>query len=144
VFSRDIELGEIIVVRLDIGSFGDRETHVSEDLSQFVHHLRYGMDAPLGFGALTDGQRDVGALGGEPLFEACSSRLPLRSSSASVTRVLTALTDWPNALRSSGGSLPSVCMSSETRPFLPSGGNTHLFKRVQRPRIRNLFQQALL
>ena len=34
--SREIELGEIVIVGLDVGTFGDREAHVGEDRGQFV------------------------------------------------------------------------------------------------------------
>ena len=44
----------------------------------------------------------------------------LRASSASLTRALSPLTAWPKALRWSAGSVPSLAISSGTRPFLPS------------------------
>ena len=54
-----------------------------------------------------------------------SSRAPVSStaffaSSASETLVFKELTVWPKALRSSAGRPPSLLISSETRPFLPS------------------------
>ena len=46
---RKIQLGEIVVVGLDIGTFGDGKSHVGEDRREFVHHLAERMDAA-GFG----------------------------------------------------------------------------------------------
>ena len=42
---REVELGEIVVVALDVRPFGDREAHVGEDRGQLVEHLADRMDA---------------------------------------------------------------------------------------------------
>ena len=63
---REIELGEIVIVGLDVGTFGDRKAHVGEDRSQFVDHLRDRMHpADLG-GRFAHRQRHVDAFGIEP------------------------------------------------------------------------------
>ena len=36
---REIQLGEVVVVGLDIGTFGDGKAHVGEDRGEFVDHL---------------------------------------------------------------------------------------------------------
>ena len=47
VLGRDVELGEVEVVGLDVGPLGDGEAHVGEDLGHLVEHLADGMDAPV-------------------------------------------------------------------------------------------------
>ena len=42
----EIQLGEIVIVGLDIRPFGDRETHIGEDRREFVDHLADRMHAP--------------------------------------------------------------------------------------------------
>ena len=63
VLGRDVELGEVEVVGLDVGPFGDGEAHVGEDLDHLVEHLADGMDAPVLQRAGAHGQRHVGLLG---------------------------------------------------------------------------------
>ena len=69
MLGRDVELGEVQVIRLDVGSLGDREAQIGEDLHALVEHLADRMDAPLGNRAKTHGQRDVGPLVGKLLRE---------------------------------------------------------------------------
>ena len=45
VAGREVELGEIIVVGLDVRPFGDRKAHVGENRDDLVHHLADRMDA---------------------------------------------------------------------------------------------------
>ena len=66
---REVELGEIIVVGLDIGPFGDREPHVGEDRGELVHDLADGMDAADLRRRLAHRQRDVHGFGVEPLLQ---------------------------------------------------------------------------
>ena len=120
VLGRDVELGEVEVVGLDVRPFGDGEAHVGEDLDDLVEHLADGMDAAAGERAEPHGQRDVGLLGLRAGRRARASSAALRASSASLTRALRSLTACPKPLRSSGGSEPSVAISSGMRPFLPS------------------------
>ena len=65
VLGRDIELGEVEIVGLDVGPLGDGEAHVAEDLGHLVPHLADGVDAPFLQRPEPHGQRDVGRLGGE-------------------------------------------------------------------------------
>ena len=67
MLGRNVELGEVEIVGLDVGTFGDGEAHVGEDLDAFVVDLADGMDAASATGAEPNRQRDVGALAGEPL-----------------------------------------------------------------------------
>ena len=69
MLGRNVELGEVEIVRLDVRSFGDSEAHVGEDLDALVVDLAHGMDAAVGDGAEANRQRDVGALAGEALRE---------------------------------------------------------------------------
>src|SRR4051812_13119321 len=64
-----VELGEIVVVGLDVGAFGDRKPHVGEDRGQLIHDLGYGME-PTGLGGrFAHRQRDVHGFGVEPLIQ---------------------------------------------------------------------------
>ena len=100
MLGRNVELGEVEVVGLDVGTFGDREAHVGEDLDAFVEHLADRVDAPLRERTEPHRQRHVGALVRQPRRRAPRSPATLlRASSASLTRPLMSLTAWPNALR---------------------------------------------
>ena len=67
MLGRDVELGEVEVVGLDVGTLGDREAHVGEDLDALVEHLGDRVDAPVGDRAEPHGQRHVGLLVGEAM-----------------------------------------------------------------------------
>ena len=88
VLGRDVELGEVEIVGLDVRTFGDGEAHVAEDLDALVEHLADGMDAPV-----LQGPRRTGSV--MSAFSLASRRRKrlrsssaLRPSSASLTRVL--------------------------------------------------------
>ena len=59
VSGREVEPGEIVVVGLDVRSFGDGEAHIREDHHQLFPHAADGMDSSLGGGIWPDGERDV-------------------------------------------------------------------------------------
>ena len=76
---RNVERGEVVEVGLDVRTLGDREAHVGEDLGNLVGDLADGVDAPIGERSLAHGERDVGALRGEPrLKRGAGQRLLLR------------------------------------------------------------------
>ena len=64
---RKIQLGEIVIVGLDIGTFGDGEAHIGEDRGEFVDDLRDRMHAADLERRFAHRQRDVDALAVEPL-----------------------------------------------------------------------------
>ena len=66
---REIQLGEIVIVGLDVGTLGDGEAHVGEDRGELVDHLRDRMDAADLERRFAHRQRDVDALGVEALVE---------------------------------------------------------------------------
>ena len=43
----EIQFGEIVIVGLDVGTFGDRKSHVGEDRVDLFEHLAERMDAAL-------------------------------------------------------------------------------------------------
>ena len=92
----DVQLGEIVVVGLDVRAFGDGEAQIGEDRGDLVPDLAERMNAALGLGAGVHRQGDVGALGFEPLGErsVLKRRLALRRARRS-TRSFSALTAWP-------------------------------------------------
>ena len=79
MLGRDVELGEVEVVGLDVRAFGDGEAHVGEDLDDLVADLADRMDASVRQRPEPHGQRHVGALGGEPRVRAASSSTALRA-----------------------------------------------------------------
>ena len=66
---REVERGEIVVVGLDVGTFGDREAHIGEDRGDFVDDLADRMDAAPFGGRLAHRQRHIHLLGGEPCLD---------------------------------------------------------------------------
>ena len=69
---REVELGEIIVVALDVRPFGDRKAHLGENGDDLVHHLADRMDAARLDAAQRNRQRDVDRLALELRLEACA------------------------------------------------------------------------
>ena len=65
----EIQLGEVVIVGLDVRTFRHREAHVGEDGDEFGPDLRERMDAALLGGCLAGRQRDVDGLGGEAGIE---------------------------------------------------------------------------
>ena len=65
MIGRDVQLGEIVVVELDVRAFGDGEAEIGEDRGDLVQHLADRMDraaAASGRGGSVTSMR----LGGEP------------------------------------------------------------------------------
>ena len=65
----EIQFGEIVVVGLDIGTFGDRKSHVGEDRRELIHHLAQRMNSARFRRRFAQRQRDVDGLGGQPGIE---------------------------------------------------------------------------
>ncbi len=65
----EIQLREVVIVGLDIGTFGDGKAHVGENGGQLVHHLAERMNAARFGGRLAQRQRDVDGLGRQPCIE---------------------------------------------------------------------------
>ena len=117
----EIQRGEIVIVGLDVRTFGDREAHVGEDRGDLVDHLADRMDAAALGRRRADRQRHVDVFGGEPRRRSRPrAARPCGRASASVTRSSAPLIAGPVVWRSSGAMAPSVFSSSETEPFLPS------------------------
>ena len=66
---REVELGEIVVVGLDVGPFGDGEAEVGEDGGDLVEHLADRMDAAGLDPRRAHRQRDVERFRLQPRFE---------------------------------------------------------------------------
>jgi hypothetical protein len=62
----EVERGEVEVVRLDVGTFGDRKTHIREDRGDLVDHLAHRMDAAGRGRRRQHRQRDIDAFALEP------------------------------------------------------------------------------
>ena len=66
----EVQAREIVIVRLDVGPFGDREAHVGEDHHQLFPDAADRVDAAFGGWVGPDGEGDVHAIRGE-LFRQC-------------------------------------------------------------------------
>ena len=126
---REIELGEIVIVGLDVGTFGDGEAHIGEDRGQLVDDLRDRMDAPGLERRFAHRQRDVDALGVEPRRQRRALECIAARGERGVDAILSPLISGPWLLRSSGGSVPSVFSSAVIEPFLPERRHPHAFQR---------------
>jgi hypothetical protein len=47
MLGRDVQLGEVVVVSLDVRTFGDGEAHIGKDRGDLVPDLADWVDAPL-------------------------------------------------------------------------------------------------
>jgi hypothetical protein len=74
---REVERGEIVVVGLDVGTFGDRKAHIGEDRGDLVDHLADRVDAAALGRRLAHGQRHVDLFGGQPRLDGGIAQLRL-------------------------------------------------------------------
>ena len=117
---REVQLGEVVVVGLDVGAFRDRKAHVGEDGGELVDHLADRMHAA-GLGRrLAHRQRDVDGLAVEAGIERGGAELVLARGDRGGDAILQAVDRRALTLRSSGVMAPSVFSSAETEPLLPS------------------------
>jgi hypothetical protein len=120
----EIQLCEVVVVGLDIGTLGDGKAQVGENGRQFVHHLAERMNAALFGGRLPQRQRDVDGLGCQPCIESGRFQDVAARGEREADLVLGEIDRSTLRLafvrRSSGDILPSVASSAEIEPFLPS------------------------
>ena len=118
---REIQFGEVVVVGLDVGTFGDRKAHVGEDRGQFVGHLADRMHAA-GFGRrFAYRQSDVDGLGVETGVERGRSKLVFCRRDGRGDAILQSVdcADLAPCARPASW-LPSVLSSADTEPLLPS------------------------
>ena len=114
----NVERAEIVPVVLDLRSFSDGKAHISEDFSQFVHHLTDRMHgAARGFGCR---QRHIETLGGQPLVEDRGFERGLFGSDAVRHSFAQTVDHWPLHLPLFGGHLPqSLEQSPKHCPACP-------------------------
>ena len=138
MLGRDVELGEVEIVGLDVGPFGDGKAHVAEDLGHLVPHLADGMDAPVLQRPEPHGQRDVGLLGGETRRQRaaapgrpCGLRAPADALLETVDRL-------PEGLALLGRHLAERRHQLGDAPLLAERADAHLLRaRADRPRRRS-------
>ena len=104
---REIQLGEVLDVVLDIRTLGDGEAHVAEDGDDLVHHLADRMDAAVSSAAARAGRVTSTVSAARRASSAASFRTVFRPASASPTRSFSALIFAPSVLRSSGAFCPA-------------------------------------
>ena len=128
---REIQRGEIVVVRLDIRSFGDREAEIAEDRRDLVDDLADRMDAAALGRRLADRQRHVDFFRGKARSDrGVASIPPCGRSSASVTRFFSPLIAGPLVCRSSGLMAPRVFSILRDRALLAERRDTHRLDRL--------------
>src|SRR6266700_2871913 len=68
---REIQLGKVVIVGLDIRAFGDRKSHIGENRGQLIHHLAERMD-PAGLRRrFAQRQGDVDGFRRKPRIKGC-------------------------------------------------------------------------
>ena len=126
---REIELGEVVIFGLDVGAFGDGETHIGENRRQLVDHLGDRMDAADLGRRLAHRQRDVDAFRVQPRLE----RQVLQSLAASHERridaVLEAVDQRPLGLPLLGRQRAERFQKRGNRAVLAECCDAHCFKR---------------
>jgi hypothetical protein len=115
-----VQRGEIVVVGLDIRTFGDGEAHVGEDRGDLVDDLGDRVDAAALGRRRAHWQADIDGFARQPFGDGGVPSSVLRAAMASATRALRPLIAGPACWRSSGVILPRPLSSSDTEPFLPS------------------------
>ena len=125
----EIQLGEIVVVGLDVRAFGDGKAHVGEDRGEFVDHLADRMNAARFGRRLAHRQRDVDGLAGEPRVERGVAQRGLARGDRARRRDPSGVDQRPCALRSSGVIVPSVVEQRRDRALLAERGDAHGFER---------------
>jgi hypothetical protein len=121
-----VQRGEIVVVGLDIRTFGDGEAHVGEDGGDLVDDLADGVDAAALGRRRPHGRLTSTVSRASRSVMAASLSSVLRAAMASATRALRPLIAGPASWRSSGVILPRPLSSSDTEPFLPSAATRTL------------------
>ena len=133
----EVQRGEIVVVGLDVRTFGDREAHVAEDRGDLVDHLADRMDAAALGRRLAHRQRHVDRLGGEPRGDRRVLAVRRwRAASASVTRFFSPLIAGPLVWRSSGDHRAQRLQQLGDRALLAERGDAHGLDRRLRRRPR--------
>ncbi len=123
-----IELGEVEVVGLDVGTFGDREAHVGEDRGELVDHLADGMDAADLGGRLAHRQGHVDRLGVEARLERGILQGVAARGERGVHGVLEAVDARPLLLALVGRHRSERLEQSRDRSALAERGDAHGFQ----------------
>ena len=144
VLGRDVELGEVEVVGLDVWPLGDGKAHVAEDLGDLVEHLADRMDAPVLQRAEPHGQRDVGLLGGEPRRERAALQLGLARLQRLADAGLEAVDGLPEGLALIGRQRAELRHQLGDAPLLAERGNAHALDGGQVARRADLGDQRAL
>jgi hypothetical protein len=72
---RKIQFGEVVIVGLDVGAFGDRKTHVGENSRQFIGHLADRMYTATFRRCFPHRQRHIDGFGVKPCIKCCGGEL---------------------------------------------------------------------
>src|SRR6476619_1369102 len=73
----EIQLGKVVIVGFDIGTFRNRKPHIGENCGEFVDYLTDRMHAPNFCGRFAHRQCDVNSFAVEPCLEHGSTKLIL-------------------------------------------------------------------
>ena len=131
MLGRDVELGEVEIVGLDVGALGDGEAHVAEDLGHLVPHLADGMDAAFLQRAEPHGQRDVGLLGGEARRELAALQIGLARLQCIADARLEPVDRLSERLALVGGQRAELRHQLGHASLLAQGGDAHALDGVE-------------
>ena len=121
----NIELGEVVVVGLDIRPLGDGEPHVAENLGNLVEHLAHRMNSPILQWADAHRQRDVGLLGCETHRERPALQLGLALLQRVADPGFEAVDRLSEGLALLGRKSAEPGHQLGHAPLLAEGGNAH-------------------
>ena len=144
MLGRDVELGEVVVVGLDVRPLGDGKAHVAENLGDLVEHLADRMNAPILQWADAHGQRDVGLLGCETRRERPALQLGLAPLQRLADAGLEAIDRLSERLALLGRQSAEPGHQLGHAPLLAEGGNAHALDGGQIPRRADLGDQRAL
>ena len=125
----EIELGEIVVVGLDVRSLGDGKAHVGEDRGHFVEHLGERMHAADLGRRLAHRQRHIDAFRVEPRRERLALERLAPRQQRGVDAILQSVDQRPLRLAFFGRQRAERLQERRDRAGLAERGDAHCFER---------------
>ena len=128
VLGRNVELGEVVVVGLDVGTFRHGKTHVGEDLDHLVEHLGDRMDAAIADRPEPHRQRDVDPFTLELPGDRCRLQRCLAGLEGGADALLQHVDRLAVALALRGRQRGELLHQLRHAPFLAERGDAHRFE----------------
>ena len=140
VLRRDVQGSEVVKIVLDIGTFGDRETHLAEDGDAFLGNLADRVQPAVAHRARRQG--DVDRLGGKPGFEGGAVEALLARLDCRGDTVLDAVERLPGGLARRRIESAKALHLFRDRALAAERRHANGFERGQIGRARHLGEQG--